>query len=361
MVIGGQLFSQEDPCWNNFRGDQALTGISTFTIPDDPDIIWIFKTGDEVKASPVVCGDRIIIGSTDGYAYCLNFSGKLQWKFNTENAIEAPALIVKDRVYVGNMDGSLFCFNLNTGEHYWTYEADNQISGSPNYWWIEDRLYIMVGSYDYYLHCVDGYSGTMIWKYEADNFINGAPACRDGKAVFGGCDGLLHIVDIRTGESVDRIEVATYVAGSAALYGNSAFVGDYDGKFSCIDIKKKEIKWQWESKEGMLPFIASPSVDGKRVIIGNRDKWVYCFDTFSGQMQWKYNSGGRIEASALVAENKVIVPTMIGDIIILSTKDGKELWTYELGAPLYSNPALSNGFFVIGSADGTIYCFGQDN
>ncbi len=36
----------------------------------------------------------------------------------------------------------------------------------------------------------------------------------------------------------------------------------------------------------------------------------------------------------------------------------EELWTYEIGQPLQSSPAVSAGRIVIGSNDGGVYCFG---
>ena len=212
-VLISPSYSQKEYCWNMFRGDQALAGMTVFEFPAKPEILWTYKTDDQIKSSPVSCNNKIIAGSGDGFVYCLDINGKLIWKFNSGNGIEAPALILEGNVYIGNLDGSLYSLNLNTGLQNWVYKADNQISGSPNYWKINEKLYILVGSYDYNLHCVDAKTGKVKWKYESDNFINGAAACQNGIAVFGGCDGFLHMVDIKTGTIKEKIEVATYVAG----------------------------------------------------------------------------------------------------------------------------------------------------
>jgi len=213
VMIPVQLLSQNNVCWNIFRGDQALTGTTGFELPGKPDVLWTFNTDDDIKASPVSCDNKIVFGTGDGFVYCLDVNGKLLWKVNTGNNIEAPALIFEGTVYAGNLDGSLFSLDLNTGKQKWVYMTDNQISGSPNYWKVGEKTSILVGSYDYYLHCVDALTGEMRWKYESNNFINGAAACQDGVAVFGGCDGFLHMVDIKTGVLRNKIEVATYVAG----------------------------------------------------------------------------------------------------------------------------------------------------
>jgi len=358
IITNGSSYSQKAVCWNVFRGDQALTGTTVFEFPAKPGILWTFKIDDEIKSSPVSCNNKIITGAGDGYVYCLDLNGKLIWKFNSGNTIEAPALILEGNVYIGNLDGSLFSINLNTGRKNWEYKTENQISGSPNYWEIGENWYILVGSYDYNLHCVDARSGKMKWKYESDNFINGSASCQAGVAIFGGCDGFLHLVDISTGSLKEKIEVATYVAGSAAISGNYAFVGDYDGKFTCINLKDQKILWQWKDETSNLPFIASPSVLKDRILIGNDNKYLYCFDKLTGKLIWKFNTGSRVEASTVVSINKVLTANMRGDLFILDVNNGKKLWSYEAGTPISGTPAVLKDKFIVATTDGYIYCFG---
>ena len=170
-------FSQPFDSWPIFRGDQNLKGVSKTTIPNTPKLLWSFTTGDNIKSAPVVDKNKVVIGSTDGFVYCLDLTGKLIWKFETGNSIEAPALVLENTVYIGNLDGTLYALDLNTGKKLWDYECDNQIIGSANWWKEGNTTSIVVGSYDYYLHCVDAKTGKVRWKYESDNFINGAAAC----------------------------------------------------------------------------------------------------------------------------------------------------------------------------------------
>ena len=42
----------------------------------------------------------------------------------------------------------------------------------------------------------------------------------------------------------------------------------------------------------------------------------------------------------------------------MSLADGKELWNYEIGQGITSSPAVADGRVVVGSEDGSVYCFG---
>ena len=359
ILVIYNISGQQTTNWENFRGNSQLTGYLNIDIPNNVDIKWMYKTGSEVKSSPVAKNNKIIIGSTDGYVYCLNMQGKLVWKFNTGNAIEASALIYDQNVIIGNLSGSLFSLKLDDGIKNWEYKTENQIMAAPNCWTSGNKSYILVGSYDYYLHCIDARTGKGAWKYESNNYLNASVAIHENRAVFGGCDGFLHLVNIPDGKAEAKIEIATYVAGSACLDNGFAYVGDYDGGFSCINLGEKKISWKWSDEKTGLPFIASPSVYNNKVIIGNRNKHVYCFNKNSGELLWKTNTGERVDASALVTSTKVLVTNMRGDILLLDLKDGKILWSYELGSPIFSNPAVIDGKIIVGAQDGNIYCLGN--
>jgi outer membrane protein assembly factor BamB len=60
----------------------------------------------------------------------------------------------------------------------------------------------------------------------------------------------------------------------------------------------------------------------------------------------------------VVCGNKVVTGSDDGRMYVLSLDQGKELWSYEIGQPVGSSPAVSDGKVVIGSEDGSIYCFG---
>lgn len=374
VVLEGQS------CWSNYRGDARLSGVSGATLPRSPELLWNFATGDAVKSAPVVCDEIIVAGSVDGNIYGITMDGKLKWKINTANGVEAPALISDGTVYLADLDGRVLAIELQTGKTRWTYTTDGMVMGAPNIARVKtgggtsgtadregsggstpsarEKEVLVIGSYDYYLHGIDAATGKGLWKYEADNFINGTPAIFDGLAVFGGCDGLLHQVHISDGSLKERKSVATYVAGSVAVDAGITWVGDYDGKFTCMDLHSGEELWSFSDPSTDLPFIASPAVGKKHVYIGSRDKYVYCFDKMTGKLVWKVNTRGRVDASPVLAGEKLVVANMRGDVMILDVADGRLLWSYELGSAITGNPAVIDGYIIAGAADGRIYCFG---
>src|SRR5690554_5774989 len=114
LYLGNPILAQNSASWPIFRGTQQLTGVTDMELPSQPKLLWVFQSEDNIKSAPVVEQGKIVVGSTDGFVYCIDLNGKLIWKFNTGNAIEAPALILDGTVYVGNLDGNLFALHLST-------------------------------------------------------------------------------------------------------------------------------------------------------------------------------------------------------------------------------------------------------
>ena len=68
--------------WPVFRGDAGLSGVSPMALPSRLALRWTFKTGGEVKSSPVIGGGRVFVGSADGAVYCLDLAtGRKVWEY----------------------------------------------------------------------------------------------------------------------------------------------------------------------------------------------------------------------------------------------------------------------------------------
>ena len=60
----------------------------------------------------------------------------------------------------------------------------------------------------------------------------------------------------------------------------------------------------------------------------------------------------------MVTGESVVFGSDDGSIYAVSTKDGSQLWSYEVGQPVQSSPCIAGGRLVMGADDGVIYGFG---
>lgn len=338
--------------WPVFRGDNALTGTSSSSVPNKPSVLWSHTVGKKIVSSPVISRGMVVIGGSGVFALSVS-NGKRLWSFPSSNSFDAPPLIHDGAVYIGDIAGTFYSFDLAGGAVRWKYTTDEQFAGSANA--VPGKGLIVAGCYDNRLYAFDA-RGNVAWKFETDNYINGSAAVSEDRIVFGGCDGILHALSF-SGEKRAAIEVESYIPSSPAVIGARAYTGNYGGYFICADIAKGRIEWKFGEEDG-APFFSSPSVSGGRVVAGRRDNKLYCLDARSGKKIWTFTTRGDVDSSPVIASNTVVAASADGSVYALSLETGKLLWSYEIGGRITSSPAVDDGRIIIGCEDGRVYALG---
>ena len=65
-----------------------------------------------------------------------------------------------------------------------------------------------------------------------------------------------------------------------------------------------------------------------------------------------------MDGSPVIVGDKVVFGSGDGWVFVLSLKDGSKLWSYEIGRPIMSSPAVVDGRVLLGANDSRLYCFG---
>ena len=73
--------------------------------------IWTFKTRGDVDSSPVICGNKVVVGSNDGRLYMLNLSdGTLVWSYEIGEAIASSPTVAGGKIIIGSEDGRIYAY-----------------------------------------------------------------------------------------------------------------------------------------------------------------------------------------------------------------------------------------------------------
>jgi len=59
----------------------------------------------------------------------------------------------------------------------------------------------------------------------------------------------------------------------------------------------------------------------------------------------------------VICGDKVVVGSEDGRLYMVSLFDGTEVWSYEIGQPITSSPAIADGMIIIGCDNGYVYAF----
>jgi outer membrane protein assembly factor BamB len=73
--------------------------------------LWNFQTRGKVDSSPVVCSQKVVVGSDDGRLYVVALGdGKELWKYEIGQALTSSPAVADERIVIGSDDGNVYCF-----------------------------------------------------------------------------------------------------------------------------------------------------------------------------------------------------------------------------------------------------------
>src|SRR5262249_62326640 len=74
---------------------------------------WSYKPPEAVgESSPAVGGGMVFVGDLSGVFHAVDAAtGKGVWSYKTDGEIKSSPVMVGDRVLIGSYDGALYCFN----------------------------------------------------------------------------------------------------------------------------------------------------------------------------------------------------------------------------------------------------------
>ena len=93
------------------------------------------------------------------------------------------------------------------------------------------------------------------------------------------------------------------IAASPTVIGTTAYIGVFDRHIHAVNTANGQALWV--SDQAGAGFDTSPLVVNHKVIAGNRDGYMYAFDSATGKLVWKYKTDGPILFSAASYDGKI--------------------------------------------------------
>ena len=234
--------------WHTFMYDLGFSGISPDKSLAPPlGLLWKFKTGGPLYASPVIANGILYIGSTDGKVYALDAKQwGIKWVFDAGDAIRYSAAVLGDRVYFSARNNKVYALDAKTGEK--------------------------------------------LWEFKSKNWMDAPPVVVDNKVYVGAFPSKIYVLNARTGALESRREKTIHIRGIE--YGCA------NGVFRPISPEHNAKLWRSQTA-GSESY---PVTANGTVYIGARDGQLHAFDMASKTQTWAYQLGGFVEAAPAISE-----------------------------------------------------------
>ena len=323
-----------------FRNGPDHLGQYEGPVPTLQSLAWKFKTGGRVISSPLVVGEVIYVGSTDGSLYAVNRSdGTQRWTFDSKGPISTSPAFHDGLVYISSLDGLVYAIDAATGQSRWTFATKGErrftapgIHGAiPRTERMPDPFdvftssptvangIVYIGSGDQNVYALDAGTGALRWTFATGDVVHASPAVSNGVVVIGSWDRNVYALDAQTGREKWRYttgnDTVIYnqigIASSAAIANGAVFVGGRDGKFHSVDFATGKVRWVHNNNGGWT--IASPAVRNGVVYFPTSDGTRFkALDAATGDVK-------------INLQNKAVSfssPALVGDVALYGTSDG---------------------------------------
>lgn len=192
-----------------------------------------------------------------------------------------------------------------------------------------DKKTIYFGNSLGYAKAIDKKSGKLLWSIPTGASLFARPVVAGKYVVIPSAAKELLWVNPKTGEIIQRnASDGAYVA-DGVYKDNALYIGGYN-KFEKWDAKTRKLIWRYEALNNYCQ--AAPVVDGNDVIFGAWDTYLYCLDTKTGQLKWKWNNGksrnqlGPGNVVPVVTRERIYIVAPDRYMTAIDRKTGKTIW-----------------------------------
>jgi outer membrane protein assembly factor BamB len=286
-------------------------------------------------------------------------TGEIIWEIKGSRTWSTPA-IAEGKVVIGyglySDEGLVSCFDAFTGKWLWSIKPDRGVKSSPVI--VDGKVY--VGSNVGRIYCIDLDEGFLHWRYLKGGEFESSPAIVDGKLFIGSKDKNVYCLDAETGNEIWIRSVGYEIhLSTPVVFDQRVYIGTYDdvphrGHVFCLNANNGDIIWDYLTG-GWID--SSPAIFEEKLYVGSRDSNLYCFDAIIGDKIWDFYTDGSIRSSPAVADGKVYFGSGKG-VFCLDAESGTEIWRYK-SVCVDSSPAISGGKLYIGIYK-NIFCFYDD-
>ncbi len=249
------------------------------------------------------------------------------------------------------------------GELKWQFKAEGPLTAPPT---ITGGV-AYFASTDKHLYAVDVETGQARWKFATGDIIYAAPTVSAGAVYFGSGDSYLYALNSQTGQELWRFKSGGPVAATPTVAEGVVYVGSDDANLYALDSQTGRVKWKFKADEWewlqTRPVVVSNTVyvnSGcltyiKDVCRYYRTHRLYALNGQTGQVKWKYDSGGFVVTVPVIADGMAYIGNNDGHLYALDNQTGEEKWRFQTIGPVDTAPAVADGIVYVGASDGHLY------
>ena len=253
------------------------------------------------------------------FMYDLYFSGrspdqtlkpplKLLWKFKTGGPIQASPVVANGMVYVGSTDHTLYALDAKQWGIKWSFKSGGIIRYAPAVW--NNRVYF--SARDNHIYALSAETGEWLWEFRSETWMDSPPILSKGRLYIGAYTNKIYVIDATTGELESQSMGRAYIDGVEYVCSQG-------------QLRPSAPQYNVDTWRKLIPLTYSyPAIANGVVYIGARDNRIHALDFESQQEIWSYPTKGFIDAAPAVADGVLYVTSDDGYVYAFTNYDEGE-------------------------------------
>jgi len=262
-------------------------------------------------ATPVLTTDgQLLIGSAGKNHEFLSLdpaTGKEKWAkafVDAKGTWVAPPLVLNNTIYAPNDDGFLYILDMNGNQAADPVEVGGALWSAP----VTDGTLIYLSSLDHHVNIIDPAKHTVNAAVDLGGAIPSSPTVGSDGIYVGSFSPAIELFK-PNGEHKAIAKTENRIWGSPVIDGTTLYYADLNGKVSSLDLA-------------------------------------------SGNQNWSVQPNGPVVASLLIAGDQIYVaseadPTSALGTLVALDREGKTVWSKEVGGKLYTTPVASGDLILV--------------
>ena len=153
-------------------------------------------------------------------------------------------------------------------------------------------------------------------------------------------------------EIFSDVSVSGSIASFSEYHEGVVYFSSMDTYIYAINVATGELVWKFKTGG---PSMSTPLVHNSRIYFGSSNGYFYCLD-LKGNLAWKKNTGSTVVSSAIGIGGRIFIGNGLGYFFCFSDT-GEELWKYRTGDGIVAVSSAINDLVFTSSYDKHIYAF----
>lgn len=334
-----------DADWQTFAHDDANTGYAPENDPpSEGDVAWRSDFG--IPTTGVTASGDTVFVPDDSLRAVDAETGSTRWTYPSD--FRTPPTVEDGTVYVPHeSESALLGLDVSSGEVVWRADLPESPATPPVFSNQRDRMFVALQNGTlcgidraaatiewsqsvfgkvsaplafnlYYLFAVTSTGevycfterGNPVWRHNRHATLRAPPVVGDRRVYVGGVEGHIAALDRENGGLVWERETLSLIDDPLAFDGDHVYVGGAD--LTALHADNGDRAWRYQADEGIR---SSPIVVGDTVVVGTRDGALVALDRaggglLSGPKRWSVSLGRYVGHWLAAAGGRVYAPVI---------------------------------------------------